>query len=168
MRRFRAQLGLQRRDEYLEQIEHHGIGAAELSAHRFVDDRAEDERAPALPSGGLGDALQHLVDSLRRVHEGDGLALEVQTFKLRQQAVAEHLGGDAGAVGYEVHGVLIGHVEGSGVSGPGTRTKSPRWPSFTRDATASGLQPYQSCQTGATPAGRGGIPPRSTQLSPGP
>src|SRR5262249_13973431 len=55
---------------------------------------------------------QHLVDFLRRVDEGDRLALKIHRLELRQQAVAEYLGGDTGAVGNEEDGsaILHGHL----------------------------------------------------------
>jgi L-fuconolactonase len=57
MRRLGAELGLQRRDKDLKQVEHQRVGAPELCAHRIVDDRAEYQRAAAFCRGVLVDPV---------------------------------------------------------------------------------------------------------------
>ena len=77
--------------------------------------------------------------SYDRFLQMDRLPSERDVLELRQQAVAEHLGRDAGAVGHEEH-----------------RAATHRAPL------------YQRAHTGVRPAGGAGMSPRSAQLSPGP
>ncbi len=154
-RRVRAlglELGLERRDEDLEEIERERVRvAANGRTHRLVDDRAEHDRRLDLAHGRLVDLTHGGIDLVGRVDERDRLPLEVEILELRQQAVAEHLRRDAGAIGNEEHGAAVRHRRAR-VSGRA-------------DARRGG---YQSCQTGTTPAGIGGKSPKSIQLSPGP
>ena len=139
----RPQLALERRDEDLEQVERECMGAvADALAGALVDDRAEHERPLALPRGGRVDLADRVVDLFGGVHERQGVPDEVELVELHEQAVAQHLGGDAGAVRDKKYGAAIGH----GLCRPR----------------------YQRFQTGSTPNGRGGRSPRSSQLSPGP
>ncbi len=105
------------------------VGPAELRAHRVVDDRAENQRAATLRRGVLVDPPQYLVDLFRRVDEWNRLPVEAETFELRQQAVAEHFGGDAGPVGDEKYRAPVGHPYQSfhtGTRPAGSGGMSPR------------------------------------------
>jgi hypothetical protein len=85
------------------------------------------------------DHAHDLRDLLRRIDERNGAALKIEGFELRQQAVAEHFGGDAGAIGNKKDGAPIRRM-------------------FT--VCTGGC--HQSCQTGVRPSGSGGMLPRST------
>ena len=103
---------------------------------------------PVFRRGVVGRAIQRgllelhahdLRDFLRRIDERNGAALEIEGFELRQQAVAEHFGGDARAIGNKKDGTPIRRV-----------------------LTVCTGGCHQSCQTGVRPRGSGGTLPRST------
>src|SRR6185503_19097313 len=86
------------------------VGAPEHRAHLLVHQRGEyDGLAVAARRLGL-DACQALVRLLRAVDERQGDLAELDTLELREQAVAEHLRRDAGAVGQEKDRSLVSHV----------------------------------------------------------
>ncbi len=67
-------------------------------------ERADDDRALAVSGPLLVDLGDDLVGLLDRVDERKRHLVEAHTVELREQAVAEHFGRDAGAVGNEVGG----------------------------------------------------------------
>jgi hypothetical protein len=114
VRAFRAEFPFERLDERLEQIECQCIRlAADRLAHHFVHDRADDDRAPAFALRGVVYLPDRLGDPLRRVDERNRHALERDLIELREQAVAEHLGGDARAVRQEEDRTPIRHGDQS-------------------------------------------------------
>ena len=113
-------------------------------AHRLVDDRAEHDRRPLFARRGLVDLPYRRFDRSGVSTNGIVMSVELELLELGQQAVAEHLGRDAGAIGDEEDGAAV------------------------RPSIGGRCARYQSCQTGTTPAGSGGRSPRSIQLSPGP
>src|SRR5437762_2149150 len=139
VRALRAELRLERLDEDLEQIERQRVRIApDGFAHRLADDRADDDGTAPLRVGGGVDLAHRFVDLFRRIDEGNRHALKLEILELREKAVAEHLRGDAGAIGNKKHGALPGHVPHHHVD-----------------------------HTGSTPTGSGGNSPKSSQLSPG-
>src|SRR5262249_60618762 len=102
--RLRAELGLERVEEALEEIEHERVGAAHRLADRRVYQRRERDRPQPRGPGGAVDALNARPGLLDRVHEGDGLVGRFDTVELGKQAVTEHLDRDTGAVRDEEHG----------------------------------------------------------------
>ena len=119
-----VELDLERRDEDLEEVERERLRLlAHPRAHRLVDDRAEHDRRAILGRRVVVDLADHGVDLLARIDERNRVPLELELLELRQQAVAEHLGGDAGAVGDEEDGAAIGHAEGCGRRRPPRRCR---------------------------------------------
>ena len=85
------------------------VGAAHDRAHVVVDESREHDRLAAVAAFAL-DAREALLGFFRRIDEGQGDLVELHAFELRQQAVAEHLRRDAGAVGDEEHGSAFAHT----------------------------------------------------------
>ena len=76
-------------------------------------------------SGDLVDLLDHGVDLLGRIDERYRQPVKLDLLELRQQAVAEHLGGDAGAVRDEEDGAAGWHAGNAGRRKAGIGTRCP-------------------------------------------
>jgi hypothetical protein len=76
-------------------------------AHLVVDQGDEDDRPLALLLGRAVDLVDHLVGLVHRVDEGPAHVARLGR-ELREDGVAEGLGGDAGAIRDEEHGA-VGH-----------------------------------------------------------
>ncbi len=74
---------------------------AQLRAHRFVDDRTEDQRTASFSACSLIDASHDVRDFFRCVDKRYRLSSEFESFELRQQTVAQHLSGDPRPIGNE-------------------------------------------------------------------
>ena len=57
------------------------------------------------------DILEQIRSALRRIDEGQGGLAERHLVELREQAMAQHLRGDAGAVGNEKCATFVAHFE---------------------------------------------------------
>ena len=111
MRALGAELGLERGNEDLEQVERQRVRVApEGVAHGIVDDRAEHDRRLSLARRRFVDLLDHRRDLFGRVDERDRQPGELDFLELRQQAVAQHFGRDPGAVGDEKDGATNSHA----------------------------------------------------------
>ena len=64
---------------------------------------------PPFSDGAVIDLLHRVVRFFHRIHERERHFLEAHAFKLREQTVAQHLGGDAGAIGNEKRSAFWGH-----------------------------------------------------------
>ena len=129
MRRFRVELGFERGDEHLEQVEHQRVRVAELRAHRLLDDRTEHQGPPAFAGGDIVDPPQNTFDLFRRVDVRHRHALKFEVLELRQQAVAQHFGRNAGAIGNKKNRARVRHRHQSfqtGVMPAGRSGMSPR------------------------------------------
>jgi hypothetical protein len=102
-----AELGLQRLDEGVEHVQHQSARLLQDLEDLGVHQRHEDDRPAALGVGRVVDLAHHLVGLVRRVDERPAHVARLAG-ELRQDRVAEGLGGDAGAVGDEEHGA-VGH-----------------------------------------------------------
>jgi hypothetical protein len=105
--RLDAKAGFQRIDEAFEEIDEKGIGAAHHRAHVVVDERGKDDRLAVVRL--RGDAGETFLGLLRGVDERQRDLVELHAFELGEQAVTEHLRGDAGAVRDEEHGSALAH-----------------------------------------------------------
>ena len=81
-------------------------GPSTTAEHLGVDQGGEDDRPLALALGGVVDLAHHLVRLVGRVDEGPPHVARLDR-ELRQDRVAEGLGGDAGAVGDEEDGARV-------------------------------------------------------------
>ena len=97
----RTELGLERVQESFEKVEHQRVGPAEGGANVVVDQRAEDDRPRAGAGFRRGDPVHAVACLFDRIDERLDDLLEVDALELREQAVTERLGRDAGAVGHE-------------------------------------------------------------------
>src|SRR5690242_9673925 len=102
MARLHAQPRFQRVDERLEEIEEQRARPAHDRAQVLVDEGGKDYRLRITVGLGL-DARETLLGFLGAVDEGQGNLIELDALELREQAVAEHLRGDARAIGDEKH-----------------------------------------------------------------
>ena len=101
-----AEFGLERGEEGLEVRKREGVGLMDDLGEIVVDQRREQDR-PHTVDLALGvDAGHRVVRLVGAVEEGNADLLEFDLLELGQQAVAERLGGQAGAVGNEEYGAL--------------------------------------------------------------
>ena len=109
MARFHAQPRFQWVDEGLEEIHEQRMRAPDHSAHVLIHQRGEHDRLPiAVRSLGF-DAREAVLGFLGAVDEGQRDLVELDPFKLGQQAVAEHLRRNARAIGNEEHRAALRH-----------------------------------------------------------
>ena len=110
MGRALAELGLERSDEPIEQIEEERVGFVQCINGGLVHQRAEHDRADAILDRGVA-YLRRTVDRL--VDVVDERCADLAEFclgKLRKQAVSQCFCGDAGAVGDEEDGAALSVV----------------------------------------------------------
>ena len=100
---------LERRDEDLEAVEEQRVSLADHLRDLRAGERADDDRALAVGGPLPVDSVHDLARLLHGVDERQRHLVEAHAVKLGEQAVAEHLGGDAGAVGYEECGAWLCH-----------------------------------------------------------
>jgi len=105
-----AQARLERIDEGLEEIHEQRIGLAHDGAQVAVHEGGEHDGLAVAPRALRLDARPAVLGLVQRIDERQGDLLELQALELRKQAVAEHLGGDAGAVGDEEHSAALRHA----------------------------------------------------------
>jgi len=98
-------------DEDLEAIQHQCFGLRQHGADLDVHQRADDDGPRAVACARLIDLLDRLLGFLRRIDEGQGGLAERHLVELREQAMAQHLRGDAGAVGNEKCATFVAHFE---------------------------------------------------------
>jgi hypothetical protein len=109
MRRGHAESRLQRGDERLEEIEHQRVRPPDDGAELGVDERREYDW-PAVVAHGLAlDLVEALLGAGDAVDKRQRHLDELHPLELRKEAVAEHLGGNPGAVRYEKHGASLSH-----------------------------------------------------------
>ena len=150
-----AELRLERRDEDLEHVERQRLRVAtDGLAHRIVDHRADDDR-PAAFGGARGVHLPHGIGSfVHRVDEWNRDPPKLDVLELGQQAVAEHLRGNPGAVGDEEHRASVAHRgsrSGGGrrIAGVRLRDRCARLTTCSRPA----LRPPEAPAARQSPAG---------------
>ena len=100
---------LERADEGLEEIDEQRVGAAHDLAHVAVHQGREHDRLAVAAQRFPLDPLQAFLRLVHAVDEGQGHLVEIHALELGQQAVPEHLRGDAGAIGNEEHGAALRH-----------------------------------------------------------
>src|SRR5580692_11705705 len=97
-----AQFLLERFHEGTEHVQHHalaGLGGHD-GAHILIHQGHEDDGTLALALRGLIDLLDHAPGLVHGIHEGPAY-MSRSPGKLRQDGVAESLGGDTGAIGHK-------------------------------------------------------------------
>ena len=99
----------ERVDEGLEEVHEQRVGAPDHGAHVLVHERGEHDRLPAAVRGFGLDAREAVLGFLGAVDEGQGDLVELDALELGQQAVAEHLRRDAGAIGDKEHRAALRH-----------------------------------------------------------
>ncbi|MCY1301947.1 hypothetical protein D9M70_515850 [compost metagenome] len=100
----RAELLFQRREEGREDVDHEPFGLRQNIPDFLVDHGVEDDRAgPVFLRSGV-DLLYHGARFFNAVDVRSGQLVERDRLELRQQALAQCFGGDAGAVGDEESG----------------------------------------------------------------
>jgi hypothetical protein len=110
MRSDDVQLFFQRGDEDLEAVEKQRIRSTHDAGALGVDERTDDDGALSVDDGRFIDALDRLARLVRGVYERQRHFGETDTFELREQAVSQHLRGEAGTVGHEEGGAFLnGH-----------------------------------------------------------
>jgi hypothetical protein len=100
---------LERADEGLEEIDEYALRAPHHFAHVAVHERGEDDRLAVAAQGFAFDALQAFQGPVHAVDDGQGHLVEFHALELGEQAVAQHLRRDAGAIGDEEHGAALRH-----------------------------------------------------------
>jgi len=106
----RAELRLQRPEKSLEEVEHQRVRTAHDVPYPVVHQRREHDRPRAPGHGCAGDARDRFPRSLLAVDERDDRGSEADAVELGQQAVAQCLGGEAGAIRDEKDGAIaVGH-----------------------------------------------------------
>jgi hypothetical protein len=85
------------------------IGRTNYFCDIGVDKRADHDRARLLFFRQFVDLPYHIARFFDGIHEGQGHFLKAHALELRKQAVSEHFGRDAGAVGNKECGAFCGH-----------------------------------------------------------
>ncbi|MND65487.1 hypothetical protein D3C80_568570 [compost metagenome] len=93
--------------EGIEKIVTAGLGLEYFFPYQGVDYGVKQNGAHPGLAKLLIDASPHLACLFQSLHEGNGDLFEDQR-KLAQHGMAEHLGGDGGAIGYIEYGVHSG------------------------------------------------------------
>ncbi|MNQ76217.1 hypothetical protein D3C85_910460 [compost metagenome] len=93
--------------EGVEKIVAAGLGLEHLFPHQGVDYGVEQDGADPGLAKLFIDPGPYLTGLLQGFHEGNGDLFEHQR-ELAQHGMAEHLGGDGGAIGYIEYGVHSG------------------------------------------------------------
>ncbi len=107
VQRLDAQLALQRADEGAEHVQQHALAVLlDDAQHAHVDQGGEDDGLLALQLGRVVDAAHGLMGLVLGVDEGQAHVARLDV-ELRQDGIAEGLGGDAGAVGDEEYGARV-------------------------------------------------------------
>ncbi len=95
-----AQFAFQRLDEGREHVQHQRTALGDQGAQGRVHAGTHHDRAGAQPFAGATDAVRGIPGLLFVIHEGQPVGLEPHSRELGQQAVADGLGRDTGAIGY--------------------------------------------------------------------
>ena len=104
-----VELALQRRDEDLEAVEEERVRPPHHLGDIAVHQGADHDGAGAVPFREGVDVLDDIPRLVHGIHERERDLVECDALELREQAVPQHLGGDAGAVGDEEGGALLWH-----------------------------------------------------------
>ena len=94
-----GQFLFKRRQEGRENVDHETIGRCEDLTNVLIDDGVEDDRPEAVGFGGFVDLLYHGPRFIHVVDVRPREFAEGNVFELRQKALAQGFGGDAGAIG---------------------------------------------------------------------
>ena len=104
-----AEFALQRFDERCEHIQHQRATFRQHRVEFRIDAGIDHDGARPMLLTGAPDLQRRLAGLGHRIHERDPIGDEAGFRKLRQQAVANGLGGNAGAVGDVEHGTQHDH-----------------------------------------------------------
>lgn len=94
-----TQLLFQGREEGREDVDHETIGGREDLTDVLIDDGVENDRAHTVFFGGQIDLLYHGPRFIHVIDIRPGEFGEGDAFELREQALTQGFGGNAGAVG---------------------------------------------------------------------
>ena len=97
--RMLGQFLFERRQEGRENVDHETIGSRKDLTNVLIDDGVEDNRTEAVGFGGSVDLLYHGPRFIRVVDIRPRELGEGNVFELREQALTQCFGCDAGAVG---------------------------------------------------------------------
>ncbi|MGF6131676.1 hypothetical protein ABIA54_000537 [Pseudomonas sp. EB276 TE3739] len=96
-----GELLFERREEGRENVDHETIRRCENLTDVLIDDGVEDDRPEAVGFSGFVDLLYHGPRFFHAVDVGPREFAEGNVFELRQQALTQGFGGNAGAIGDE-------------------------------------------------------------------
>ncbi len=96
-----SELAFERGNENLEAIEKQCLGLADDLRDFGTGQGTDHERTHAVRLALDVDLLHHLLRLFHRIHERQRDFVEAHGIELGEQAMAQHLGRDAGAVGYK-------------------------------------------------------------------
>ena len=98
MRAFRAKLLFERRDEGLKEVQYTGIASANAFAQMLIDNRADHNRALAVPGRAGVNLRDGAICRLGRIDERNGRFAKFKSIELTQQRIAHRFSRDAGLV----------------------------------------------------------------------
>src|SRR5690606_21885646 len=105
-----SQLALHRLDERRKRVQHQRAAFADQPGQLRIDAGTHHHRANTDLLAFRPDPRSGLARALRAVDEGNAVGTEAGVGKLGQQAVADRLGSDAGAVGNIEDRARVSHV----------------------------------------------------------